>query len=135
MKRFFAIACSLLILCSLAGCHTISIDYDGEAVLTCETKRITNRIEEQLVIETLTAEETRMVKKYLSSAKYEADGAGCPFDKNVSIAFGDRVFAIGFDSCGAVRDVTMNEDYGLSKEGIAYINSLFEKYVGCHPVH
>ena len=133
MKRFFAIACSLLILCSLAGCQKISIDYDGDAVLTCDTKKIGMPGEGIQVTVTLTAEETKMVKKYLSAAKYEADGAGCPFDENISIAFGDRVFAIGYDSCGTVRDMTMDEDYDLSKEARTYINSLFEKYTGWKP--
>jgi hypothetical protein len=135
MKRFIAILCSLLILCSLAGCQKISIDYDGDAVLTCDTKKIGMPGEGIQVTVTLTDLETKTVKSYLASAKHcGASGAGCPFHKDLSIDFGDQVIAIGYDSCGCVWIVGTDDYYELSNEAISYINSLFEKYAGYHPI-
>ena len=85
------------------------------------------------VTQTLTNAETRNVKWILAFGEYQADGAGCPFSEDTSIAFGDRIIAVSTDDCPTVWDITNNKYYTLSESSKDYIDSLFEKYAGCFP--
>ena len=129
MKRVFAALLVLISLFSLIGCSKISIDYDGNATLKFCGKREGDSTE---LTKTLTEEETYTVKTFLSSAEHSS-GVGCPFDENISITFGDQVFAIAYDDCPSIWLVGSDKYYTLSKEGTAYIVSLFEEYVGYFP--
>jgi len=126
MKRTFAIALSVFLLLSLAGCNRISIHHQGNATLNYFGNVKGNNVE---LTQTLTEGETQVVKKYLNLARYCHDGAGCPFDENISIAFGDQVFAIATDDCPTIWVVGSNDYYTISDAGRSYIISLFQKYI------
>ena len=126
MKRLFAVLLSIFLLLSLAGCNRISINHRGNATLNYCGKVRGNDIE---LSQALTAEETSSVKKYLTSARYCHDGAGCPFDENISIAFGDQIFAVATDDCPTVWIVGSDDYYTISDAGRSYIISLFQKYI------
>ena len=130
MKRIFACFLILVSLFALVGCQRITIKYEGNATLKfCEvwdsdTADIT---------QVLTEEESYQVKKYLTESTYLESGAGCPFDENISIIFGDRIFAVSCDDCPTIKDVISKKYYRMSDEGREYIVSLFKKYVGYFP--
>ena len=130
MKRFSATLLIILFLFSMGGCNRISINYDGNATLkfcgVCKDDKTK-------LTQILTEEETRIAKAYLSSAEYTPGVGGCPFNKNISITFGDQVFAIAYDGCPIIWILDSDKYYTMSEEGRTYIVSLFEKYVGYFP--
>lgn len=130
MKRISAALLIIIFLFPFAGCSRISIDYDGNATLKFCRKRKDDNTE---LTQILTEEETRNVKAYLSSAEYTPGEGGCPFDEDISITFGDQVFAIAYDDCPGVWLLDSDKYYTMSEEGRNYIVSLFEKYVGYFP--
>ena len=130
MKRIFACLLILVTLFSLVGCNRISIRYEGNATLNFCGKWI---YDDTRLTQVLTEEETKNAKKYLSEAKYSPGVGGCPFDEDVSIVFGDQVFAIAYDDCPCVYLVGSDKYYTMSEEGRNYIVSLYEKYVGYFP--
>lgn len=130
MKRFFALLLIPVTLLALTGCNRISIRDDGNAVLRYSDIGFGDTGE---FSQTLTEEETRMVKEYLTSAAYFSGIAGCPFDERVSIVFGDQIFAIAGDDCPTIWMAGTDKYYTISEEGRKYIVSLFEKYVGSSP--
>lgn len=66
MKRFLAIILFLVSLLALTGCNRISIRDDGNAILRYSGVWFGDKGE---YTQTLTEEETRKVKDYLTSAK------------------------------------------------------------------
>ena len=127
MKRFFALLLIPVTLLALTGCNRISIRDDGNAVLRYSDIGFGDTGE---FSQTLTEEETRNVKEYLTSAEYSPGVGGCPFDERVSITFADQVFAIAGDGCTTIWIVGTDKYYTISEEGRKYIASLFEKYCG-----
>ena len=130
MKRLFAVLLILISLLCLGGCNRISIDYDGNATLKFRGKWVGDNTK---LTQTLTREETRKVMTYLSFAKYCPGEAGCPFDEDISITFGDQVIAISYDDCPTVWLAGSDQYYEVSQEARDYIVSLFQKYVGYFP--
>ena len=127
MKRFLAIILFLVSLLALTGCNRISIRDDSNAILRYSGIWFGDQGD---YTQTLTEEETRKVKDYLTSAKYNPGVGGCPFDERVSITFADQVFAIAGDGCTTIWIVGTDKYYTISEEGRKYIASLFEKYCG-----
>lgn len=130
MKRFFVTFVVILSLFFLVGCNRISIYSDENAVLKFQGKMLGDNTE---LTQILTREETTIAREYLSSAEYTPGQGGCPFDKDISISFGDQIFAIGYDDCPSVYWINSDKCYTVSTEGRNYIVSLFEKYVGYFP--
>ena len=130
MKKFCAVLLFMVFLFSMAGCNRISIGKDESATLrfrgivTGDTTKLT---------QVLTQEEASKVREYLKSARLDGGIGGCPYDKDISIAFGDQVFAIATDSCNTVWLVGSDKYYVVPQEGFDYIKSLFVKYVGYFP--
>ena len=129
MKRIGCFLLAALLTVSLSACG-ISIRGDEPAVLTFEGP-YTNGHDGPP--QTLTAEETTRVEEILEEAEYIPSGAGCPFKENVSISFGDRVFAISCDGCNTVLDIEAQRYYEVTREGRQYIIDLFKKYMGYFP--
>ena len=130
MKRILAVLLLVTSLFALAGCNRISITYKGNAVLKFCGKWKGDNTD---ITQILTKEETNKVKAYLRSARYTPGQGGCPFDEDISITFGDKVFCIAYDDCPGVWIFGSDKYYSVSEEGHTYIVSLFEKYVGYFP--
>ena len=127
MKRFFVGLVLILFLFSLVGCSPIMITTNDNAVLKYDNSWKRGHIN---LTQTLTAEETRVVKDYLTSAEYTPGAGGCPFSEKASITFGDQIFAFSQDGCHGIWIIGTDRYYSLSDEGYNYIVSLFEKYAG-----
>lgn len=85
------------------------------------------------ITHSLTDEETRKVKSILSAAVRQYSMPACPFDNEISLAFGDRVFAIAYDGCAMVLEAETGKYFAISDDGKEYFISLFEKYAGYFP--
>ena len=125
MKRLAAVLLILIILFSFTGCHRISLNSKANATLNFH-------MYDTDVTQTLTEEETRKVKEYLTSAVYNPGIGGCPYYDEVNISFGKEVFLVACDDCGTVWYLRHGY-YELSEEGRSYIRSLFKAYVGFFP--
>lgn len=127
MKRiWFVVAAAVLLVGLLFGFMSAG----EKATLRFEGKWVDD---DTSLTQALTAWETRNVKGILARAEPVIGETACPFDEDISISFGDQVYAIAYDDCAMVWDPKGDEYYEISKEGRAYIVSLFEKYVGYFP--
>lgn len=129
MKRLIPIILILLMAPFLFGCNRISIAKEDTAVLYFDGSAFDD---DRTITQPLTQQESDKLRTIIQKAKYTRDGA-CPFGKEVSISFGDQVFAIGYDDCETFKDLSSRKNYLVSVEEKDYIKSLFVKYVGYFP--
>lgn len=122
MKKVLCLLLAVCLLGALSGCSRISIPSNSNGALKASG-----------FTQILSQEESIKVKKYLTKARCASGIPGCPFDKNISIAFDEQVFAIAYDDCPSVWLAGSEDYYRISEEGRSYIVSLFEKYVGYFP--
>lgn len=130
MKRFALFVLLLVLLICVSGCSQIRIPQNELAVLTYHEHVMGNT---ETIVETLTAEESARVRQILMDAKHNAGIGGCAYYEDVSLTFGEQVFAVANDGCETIWDIQNDKYYEVDKEDWTYIKALFEQYGGKLP--
>ena len=129
MKRFFAVLMVLVVLVSICGCSKTSVNKDADVSLSFVYG-------EGNISATLEDDEAEKVIGILNGNNYDPVSSGvpsCGFDKNISLKIGGQTFAIACDTCNYIQDLGNLRYFGIPKEDMEYIHSLFEKYGGYFP--
>ena len=116
--RVLCIALILLVIGITIICQSTDIPM-GTAVLQYEGKEVT-----------LTQEEAFRMRCIFSFKFYEYGIGGCPYEEDISITFGNTVYAIATDGCYTAKD--WHGEHYISFNSVEFdaIAALFEKYFG-----
>lgn len=115
-KRMLIIAIVLAVVLGILRFFTTGIPI-GKAVLTYKGTQVT-----------LTAEESFRMRWILSWKFYDYGIGGCPFREDISISFGNTVYAIACDGCASAKDWNNERYFIFNREEFEQIAALFEKY-------
>lgn len=96
----------------------------GEAVLHYEGKDFP-----------LTREEAEQMRKVFRFKFYDFGIGGCPYEEDISISFGDTVFAIATDDCYTAKEWDAERYIEFSRREFEQIAALFKKYCGDTPIY
>lgn len=130
MSRLLKITICIFLTASLSlallSCAKVSVKHDVSATLNfvCGDKNIT---------EALTEEESEQIKAIFNGKALYSDSPSCAFSENVSIALGDRVFAIACDDCNIVKDCTSGKFFSVSESEKEIIIGVFKNHGGYFP--
>ena len=83
----------------------------------------------------LTAAEALCMREIFRYKLYNDGIGGCPFEKDVSISFGDTVYAIALDGCQCAKDWNKEKCIELNNLEFPQIAALFKKYFGDTPIY
>lgn len=130
MKRLAAFVCILVFMFSISACGQVSVSTNAQVTLRFV-------YEDKDIHVTLDDSEAARVIDILNGGEYDLSvlvGApSCGFNENVALAVGDRRFAIACDTCNCIQDLGNFLYFYISREDMAYIHALFEKYGGYFP--
>lgn len=128
MKRLTILVLAVTLLICVSGCSRIRIPKDERAVLTFHILPEADGTEP--IVETLTAEESALVRQILMGAKHNPGIGGCAYTEGVSFTFGDQVYAVAYDGCHTIWDIQNEKYYVVDEAEWDYIVSLFARYGG-----
>jgi len=123
MKRCCILLCVIGLLLALCGCNRIRIPATESATLYFRNA-LQGDLRKQAY--SLSAAETARLRECLQNAKHNAGIGGCYYHEDISISFGDQVFAIAWDGCETLWDMNTDKYYEIEKKDWEYILSLFE---------
>lgn len=127
MRKNLASFLLVILLLSAAGCAQTKISDSSRATL----KFI---YADKEIVQVLDADNTARIAEMFSDKALDGGSTpSCGFDENISITFGNQIFAIACDDCAVVKDCTSNKYFDITNAGKAYLVSLFEEYGGFFP--
>ena len=127
MKKLLAIVLSAILLLSVAGCGQTQINDTTQATL----KFI---YADKEIVQVLDADDTAKIAEMFSGKALDGSSTpSCGFDEDISITFGNQVFAIACDDCAVVKDCSSGKYFDITNEDKEYLVSLFEEYGGFFP--
>lgn len=114
----------ILLILTLLAVHLIFVNFstgtpDGEAVLHYEGKDFL-----------LTSEEAEQMRKIFRFKFYDYGIGGCPYEEDISISFGNTVYAIATDGCFTAKEWDAERYIVFSRSEFEQIAALFKKYYG-----
>ena len=126
MKKLLSILLVSTLIFSLIGCAKISVTDKSSATLTFihDGKNIT---------EALNEEEANKLKAIFDGKALYSDSPSCAFSEDISISFGEQVFAIACDSCNVVKDCTSGKFFKVSEREKETIIAIFKNHGGYFP--
>lgn len=83
----------------------------------------------------LPVEEALLMRMIFSFKLYDPGIGGCPFEEDVSISFGDTVYAIALDGCHCAKDWNKEKYIELNNLEYQQIAALLKKYCGDTPIY
>ena len=83
----------------------------------------------------LISEEAEQMKKIFRFKFYDFGIGGCPYEEDISITFGDTVFAIATDGCYSAKEWDAERYIVFSRSEFEQIAALFKKYCGNTPIY
>ncbi len=83
----------------------------------------------------LTVAEALCMQQIFRYKLYNDGIGGCPFEKDISISFGDTVYAIALDGCHCAKDWNKERYIELNDLEYQQIAALFKKYCGDTPIY
>jgi len=83
----------------------------------------------------LTATEAVSMQQIFRFKLYNDGIGGCPFEEDISISFGDTVYAIALDGCHCAKDWNKERYIELNDLEYQQIAALFKKYCGDTPIY
>lgn len=83
----------------------------------------------------LTSEEASCIQQIFRHKHYNDGIGGCPFEKSISISFGETVYAIALDGCRCAKDWNKERYLELNESEYQQIAALFNKYCGETPIY
>lgn len=130
MRKLLAAVMVVIILLSFVGCAKTKITkIDDASQATLKFIYADKEIEQVLA-----AEDTAKIAEMFSGKALDGSSTpSCGFDEDISITFGNQVFAIACDDCAVVMDCANGEYFDISDSDKEYIVSVFEKYGGYFP--
>lgn len=124
MRRISAIILSVILLLSVAGCAKTKISDSSQATL----KFI---YADKEIVQVLDADDTSKIAEMFSGKALDGSSIpSCGFDEDISITFGNQIFAITCDDCAVVKDCTNDKYFDITNADKDYLVSLFEEYGG-----
>ena len=79
--------------------------------------------------------EAMLMRIIFSFKLYNPGIGGCPFEKSISISFGETVYAIALDGCRCAKDWNKERYLELNESEYQQIAALFNKYCGETPIY
>lgn len=126
MRRISAVILAVLLLFSAGCAKTETIDFSQATLKFIYADRE--------IVQVLDADDTAKIAEMFSSRIADRSSIpSCGFDEDISITFGDRVFAIAGDDCPVVKDCAKDSHFYITEADKAYLVSLFEEYGGFFP--
>lgn len=83
----------------------------------------------------LTDEEVSYIQQIFRYKRYNDGIGGCPFEKNISVSFGETVYAIALDGCRCAKDWNKEKYLELNESEYQQIAALFKKHFGDTPIY
>ena len=83
----------------------------------------------------LTVAEALCMREIFRYKLYNDGIGGCPFEKDISISFGNTVYAIALDGCRCAKDWNKEKYIELNNLEFQQIADLFKKYCGDTPIY
>ena len=84
---------------------------------------------------TLTSVEASLMRSIFSFKIYKGGIGGCPYEEDISIAFGNTVYAIATDGCYTAKDWQNGRCFEFNNVEFEAIAALFERYFGNTPIY
>lgn len=129
MKKLLAIILSAILLLSVAGCGQTQMQINDPSQATLKFIYADKEI-----VQVLDADDTAKIVEMFSGKALDGNSTpSCGFDDDISITFGNQVFAIACDDCAVVKDCKSNKYFDITSEDKEYLVSLFEEYGGFFP--
>jgi len=117
-KRILIIALILVTAFGILNIFSTGIPV-GKAVLTYKGTQVT-----------LTPEESYQMWKIFVFKFYRYGIGGCPYEEDVTISFGNAVYAIATDDCYTAKEWNKEKYFEFNRLEFQQIAALFEKYCG-----